>query len=270
MFIRLKSSAKINFGLFILGKLDDNYHEILTIFQKIPFYDEIEIFESRKLEVEFIESEKVLYIQNNTILRAINEISKAIGKEFKLKIRVYKKIPIGGGLGGGSSNAGTILKFLNTFYSLGLSKSDLIEISKRVGSDVPFFVIDENCAIGMNRGDVLEPFKSNLKCYVNLFFPEERLSTSEMYSKIYYYDSADIAKEKISNIKLALETNNLELLKENMYNAFENVLDEKFLEYKKNLEKLNFDIVFLSGSGSTFVAISKSFKISSLWIEENS
>lgn len=269
MFIKLKSFAKVNFGLFILGKLDNNYHEILTIFHKIPFYDEMEIFESKNLEIEFIKNNEVFHIPNNTILKAIDEISKAIGKEFKLKIRVYKKIPIGGGLGGGSSNAGTILKFLNGFYSLKLSKNDLIEISRKIGSDVPFFVIDENCAIGRNRGDVLEPFKSNLRCYINLFFPEEGLSTSEMFGKISSYDSRDIAEKKISNIKLALETNNLELLRENMYNAFEKVLDEKFSKYKKNLEKLNFDIVLLSGSGSTFVAISKSFKILSLWIEEN-
>ncbi len=268
--LKLLSPAKINIGLFILQKLNNNYHEILTIFHKIPFYDEIEISESKKLEIEFTKDKEVFYIENNTILRAINELSKAIGKNFKLKIRVYKRIPIGGGLGGGSSNAGIILKFLNSFYNLNLSKNDLIEIASKVGSDVPFFVIDSNSAIGRNRGEILEPFESKLSCYINLFFPDKSLITAQMYNKIKHYDDRDLAENSIKNIKIALENNNLELLKNYLYNAFEKVLDEELLEYKKNIEKLSFDVVFLSGSGSTFVALSKSFKIFALWIEENS
>jgi 4-diphosphocytidyl-2-C-methyl-D-erythritol kinase len=270
MQIKIKSPAKINLGLFILSKREDNYHEILTIFHKIPFYDEIEILESKKLEIEFIKDGKVFQIENNTILKALNEISKLVGKSFNLKIRVFKKIPIGGGLGGGSSNCGVILRFLNSFYNLKLSKNDLIEISKKIGSDVPFFILNESCAIGRGRGEILEPFNSNLKCYVHLFFPNKSLSTREMYEKIKIYDNKEDAERKILNIKKAIEENNLALLKENFYNAFENVLDEELLNYKKAIENLNFDLVFLSGSGSTFVALSKSFKLFSLWIAENS
>ncbi len=268
--LKLKSPAKINFGLFVLGKLINNYHEILTILHKIPFYDEIEIIESKKLEIEFIKDGKVFYIENNTIERAINEISKAIGKAFKLKIRVYKNIPMGGGLGGGSSNAGVILKLLNSFYNLGLSRSDLVKIASSVGSDVPFFVIDENCAIARGRGEILEPFNSNLSCYINLFFPTKPLSTSYMYSKIRNYDDRNLAQERIYLIKIALENNDLDLLRDNFYNAFESVLDDELLIYRDVIRSLGFDLVFLSGSGSTFAALSRSFKIFSLWIEENS
>jgi len=270
MQLKIKSPAKINLGLFILSKREDNYHEILTIFHKIPFYDEIEILENKKLEIEFIKNGKVFQIENNTILKGINEISKLTGKSFNLKIRVLKRIPIGGGLGGSSSNCGAILKFLNSFYNLKLSKSDLIEISKKIGSDIPFFILNESCAIGKGRGEILEPFNSNLKCFINLFFPNKILLTKEMYNKIKTYDNKEDAERKILNIKKAIEENNLELLKENFYNAFENVLDEELLNYKKAIENLKFDLVFLSGSGSTFVALSKSFKLFSLWIAENS
>lgn len=270
MQLKIKSPSKINLGLFILSKREDNYHDILTIFHKIPFYDEIEILESKKLEIEFIKDGNIFQIENNTILRGIIELSRLIGKSFNLKIRVFKRIPIGGGLGGGSSNCAEILKFLNSFYNLKLSRNDLIEISKKIGSDVPFFILNETCAIGRGRGEILEPFNSNLKCFINLFFPNRILSTKEMYQRIKFYDSKDEAEKKILNIKKAIEENNLELLRENFYNAFENVLDEELLNYKKAIENLNFDLVFLSGSGSTFVALSKSFKLFSLWIAENS
>ncbi|MEO0202908.1 MAG: 4-(cytidine 5'-diphospho)-2-C-methyl-D-erythritol kinase [candidate division WOR-3 bacterium] len=267
--LKILSPAKVNFGLFILGKLNNNYHEILTVFHKIPFYDEIEISESKKLEIEFIMNNRSFYFENNTIFRAINEISKATGKIFNLKIRVYKKIPIGGGLGGGSSNAGAILKFLNSFYKLSLSSKDLSEIASKVGSDVPFFVINSNSAIGRGRGDVLEPFESKLCCYIYLFFYKKSFITAQMYSKIQNYDNKNVAENKIKNIKLALETNNINLLRENVYNSFESILDKDALDFKEKIQNLGFELVSLSGSGSTFFALNTSLKISSLWIEEN-
>lgn len=251
MLYKIKSPAKVNFGLFVINKREDGYHNIISIMKKIPFYDEMIIQENEILEIS---SNFYIPLNENIVYKTIKVVERLAGITCNLKIFINKHIPMGGGLGGGSSNAGVMLRFLNTYYRLNLSDEELIKIALSIGSDVPFFVIDSDCAIVEGRGEIVEVFNSNLNASFTLFFPHYPLYTKHMYEKIssknFYFDLYQ-AKKRIEMIKLGLQKNDIDLIKNYYYNSFEYVLDEKIKNYLEILKKTDFDFVFLCGSGSS-------------------
>ncbi len=147
---RLQSLAKINLDLRVLNKRDDGFHELRTVFQTISLADSIEIeVEAAKRTQLTINSD----IPDNVILRAAQAILDAARKTARINFRLTKKIPMGGGLGGGSSNAATVLLALPPLLGFNLS---LEEIAASLGSDVSFF-IHGGTAVALGRGTELYP-----------------------------------------------------------------------------------------------------------------
>ena len=144
--LKFKSYAKINIGLKILNKRNDGFRNISTLFQEINFYDTLEIGKTRG-EVLFDSNKTWLKNDNtNLCIKAFNKLKNRfdIGG---IKINLKKRIPTFAGLGGGSSNAATILKGVNHLYKLGLSKEKLQLIGLEIGEDVPF-LLEEVCSLG--------------------------------------------------------------------------------------------------------------------------
>ena len=144
----VNSPCKINLGLKVINKREDNFHNILSIFIELNLFDTIEFIESDKPSVEFIGAN---IPKNNTVTKALSLIKKYYNIKINHKIKVIKKIPIGGGLGGGSSNGAYILKSINQLYELSISNRELLVLSKKFGSDVPFIIFPKAHLVDMEN-----------------------------------------------------------------------------------------------------------------------
>ena len=138
----LKSPAKINLFLNIIGKRKDGYHDIQPFFQLINLFDEIHISEISSSGVVFKSNNEDIDPNDNLCISAANLLYKKIGRNSTkgIEIDLQKNIPIGAGLGGGSSNAASVLQGLNKLWECNLSKKELISIGKEFGADVPAFI----------------------------------------------------------------------------------------------------------------------------------
>ena len=196
--------AKINIGLNIVKKLDDGFHNIETAFLPIELCDILEFVASPNNKMEFTTSG--LFIdgndENNLVIKAYN----LVAKDFQLpplQIHLHKHIPMGAGLGGGSSDAASMLKMLNENFSLGLSVEDLIEYAKLLGSDVAFF-IESKPTIGVGRGDILTQIDLTILKGLKIIVvkPDIHISTSEAYAGV----SPEVPKKKlIDTFQLPIE-----------------------------------------------------------------
>ncbi len=138
--ISLKAPAKINLFLEILGKRDDGYHEIETIMQEIDLADNLQ-FEETQEGVELECNDKNIPLnQDNLVCKAANLILKECGIKKGVLINLEKNIPVGAGLGGGSSDAAATLKALNLLWKVGLNDGELMDFAAKLGSDIPFFI----------------------------------------------------------------------------------------------------------------------------------
>ena len=172
------SFAKVNLFLEVTGKRADGYHDLFTLFQTVSLHDTVHLIERPGArEVWF--SDPSIDPERNTVTKVLD----LLGIREGLRVEVEKRIPSGGGLGGGSSNAGSVLLALNAHRNLGLSKGRLWEIASAVGADVPFFLFGGK-AIGMGRGDILFPQEDGEKQYLVLNFPGVSLSTARIFSDL--------------------------------------------------------------------------------------
>ncbi|MDC3118996.1 4-(cytidine 5'-diphospho)-2-C-methyl-D-erythritol kinase, partial [Prochlorococcus sp. AH-716-K03] len=183
--IRVKSPAKINLHLEIIGKREDGYHELAMIMQNIDLYDYIEFENNQIGEIVLNSDSKDLDINNdNLIIKAANYL-KEISNNLNLGANIFlkKNIPIGAGLAGGSSNAAATLIGLNKLWNLNLKYEIILSLSAKLGSDVPFF-INGGSQFCFGRGEILEEYNSKFEYGVILLKnPKISISTAETYKK---------------------------------------------------------------------------------------
>ncbi len=241
---KYKSYAKINLFLSISQRLDNGYHKINTIMQKISLHDELHF----DLDKDYFKcTDKALETDNNLIIKAKKIMEEKIGRTLKVGIFLDKKIPHGAGLGGGSSNAAVTMVALNELFELGLSTNELRLLASKVGMDVAFF-IDGFLAICTGRGDIIEvrdPIKLD---NILLFRKSNPLSTPEVYKnmKVEEFSNKDPydAYDKLKNNDYTCMINDLE------QSAFRVLPSISGLKRLVNTKK-----VMLSGSGNVFFAI---------------
>ena len=183
--ICVKSPAKINLHLEIIGKREDGFHELAMIMQNIDLCDYIEFENNHIGKIELNSNSKNLSLNDdNLIVKAANYI-KEISKDSKLGANIFlkKNIPIGAGLAGGSSNAAATLIGLNKLWKLKLDYETILSLSAKLGSDVPFFVRG-GCQFCFGRGEILEKYNSKFDYGVILLKnPNISISTAETYKK---------------------------------------------------------------------------------------
>ena len=173
--------AKINLFLHVVGKRGDGYHELQTIFQFLDFADEMSfsVNHSGQLERSY---DFGFNCATDLNLRAAAALRDFVGQpELGVTINLHKKIPMGGGLGGGSSNAATTLIALNHLWGLGLAQNKLQELGLSLGADVPVFVAGYS-AWAEGIGEILTPISLPTPWYLVLF-PEEGVSTNQIFSQ---------------------------------------------------------------------------------------
>jgi 4-diphosphocytidyl-2-C-methyl-D-erythritol kinase len=156
--IRLRAFAKLNYALDVLGLRGDGYHEVRTVMQSVSLADEVEIEVAGRGFELWVESEGTVVgpPEENTAYRAWKLLCGLAGDELPVRVTLWKGIPAGAGLGGGSADAAAVLVGLNGLFGLGLHVEDLREVGARIGADVPFCV-SGGTALGEGVGELLTP-----------------------------------------------------------------------------------------------------------------
>lgn len=255
-----KAYGKINLTLEIVGKLPDGYHEINSIFQRISIYDEIEINESVVDEVDFYPQLKT---SQTTVHNAVKFFSETAGVNKKVKVAVKKNIPIGSGLGGGSSDGALTLKMLNSLFNNPLDRKQLLDIAFKIGSDVPFF-LNGSTALVTGRGDIVANLKNFENSYFLIVFPQFSVSTRNAYAEFDKFEKFSKGEFTQNMMALVEKGDDCRSIEKFMYNDFEflySLKDKKFINLFKEVEKLVGLPFHLTGSGSSIFALSDNFEL---------
>jgi 4-diphosphocytidyl-2-C-methyl-D-erythritol kinase len=154
--VRLASYAKVNLGLEVLALRDDGYHELRTLFQTIDLHDDVVLRPRPRGVVVRCDHPLVPTDGANLAARAAEALRAYARVEGGVEIDIQKRIPVGGGLGGGSSNAATVLLGLDRMWKTGLDPAELHRLARRLGADVPYFLLG-GTALGLSRGRGVPP-----------------------------------------------------------------------------------------------------------------
>jgi 4-diphosphocytidyl-2-C-methyl-D-erythritol kinase len=230
--MRIRSFAKINLGIEVLGTRPDGYHDILTLFQSIDLADVLEISELPGGDLVLSgDDPEVPWNGTNLIHRAAALLKEETRCPKNARIAVAKSIPSGKGLGGGSSNAAAALLGLNRLWDLGLGREDLARLGGRLGADVPYFLEGGLC-LGEGRGDRLTPLPDLPVASVLLVFPPLQVGTAGIYAA-WRPSCREVegltSEDKPSKIRRFLENRDLGLL--------ENRLEETIFRFHPQLEE---------------------------------
>ena len=183
--VRVRVPAKINLALCVGPRREDGYHELATVFQAVSLYDEVLAISSEEgvtCEMKGAEAHKIGPAKQNLAWRAAELIRSEYGVTEGVHIVVDKRIPVAGGMAGGSADAAGALLACARLWELDASTDDLIRLAGRLGADVPFALMG-GCAVGLGRGETLTPTLSRGTFHWVLAFSNEGLSTPDVYHR---------------------------------------------------------------------------------------
>ena len=256
------SHAKVNLALDVLGKHESGFHKIQTILQEIPLMDTIDFYNTPgkgKFNIKFRGKEaNEIDSTNNTVGNAIKVLAKRWKFKNDYEITVNKKIPIAAGLGGGSSNAATVITALNSIEVMKLTNDEMREIGAEIGIDVPFF-IEGGSALGTNFGEkitVLDPLTKWSKwsdMHKLLLVPTRRQLTEDAFKRL-NLETCGQNIGKTEKMLKGFEEKNSDLIFENIHNDFEQGIGDGFDLIKSTV---NAEYILLCGSGTSILALSK-------------
>jgi len=177
------SFAKVNLGLEVLGTRSDGYHELRTLFQTVDLRDDITLRPRRQGITIECSHPGVPQDESNLAWRAAESLRRHAKVTRGVAIRIEKRIPVAGGLGGGSSNAAAVLMALNRLWRLDLDPDVLNRLGRRLGADVPYFLVG-GTALGLGRGDEVYPLRTQVKAHLVLVDPGRPVSTAAVFSRV--------------------------------------------------------------------------------------
>ncbi|MCP4482813.1 MAG: 4-(cytidine 5'-diphospho)-2-C-methyl-D-erythritol kinase [bacterium] len=237
--MKVKANAKINLYLDILSKRSDGYHNIKTVIQEISLADELEIIPngSGEIRLKITGPFAIPVASNNLIFRACKLVRKTFGITEGVNISLKKNIPVGAGLGGGSSDAAATVKALAKLWHLDISRLNL----SALGADVPFFIFGGRM-LAEGIGTKLTPIGSYQKQNIILVYPDMHISTKDAYK----------------NLNLELTTSKKKCSITYLFNKFEDSIFKavpKVKKIKKEIITLGAEAALMSGSGSSVFGI---------------
>jgi 4-diphosphocytidyl-2-C-methyl-D-erythritol kinase len=250
----IRSYAKINLTLDVLGRRSDGYHELITIMQTVDLYDTICLTATENSGVRMMCTRSELSNDDNLAVRAAQAIRQRLNLTQGLNIELHKRIPVAAGLGGGSGNAAAVLLALRDWWQLPLSTADLQTIAANLGSDVPFFLTG-GLALCEGRGEHITPLAYHLPPsmrWILLVKPAISISTAEVFRHLTTQDYSDGRASRSVLAALAKEQNQLSL--ENLHNSLEQSVLQHYPQVAQAREDMlhaGAPYVRLSGSGPT-------------------
>lgn len=241
------AEAKINLTLDIIQKLPDGFHYIKSLVLKIPIYDEIYVdfgedkvvYENLKIENDIVEKAKKLFFEKTKLKK-------------KIFFKIKKNIPVGSGLGGGSSDAAKTLLILNKIFNYPLNDEELFLIGKELGSDVNLFLRDEKLVLIENKGEKVFPiYAKDYEFFFSIVYPNIKISTKDVYNLVEKNDKKEIITDKVLDKILA----NLDFIHylRNDLEEYAFRVNPKLKDIKEFLMKQFSINVVMTGSGSSFV-----------------
>ena len=252
----LEAPAKVNLSLEVLGKRGDGYHSIRSILAPISLHDTVTFVPGGR-KFAFHGGQGVPKDEENLAYRAVKALTKATGVRHGLDLRIVKRIPIAAGLGGGSSNAATVLRGLNDLWELGLSEGELERIGLSLGSDVPFFLRGGVCIAG-GRGEELDRIPATGTLHFVIVSPPLKVTSEWAYGRV----EEELTRQgsSTSMIKVALASGRTELLGQHLVNDLEAGVAKEhpvILEIKKKLVAAGALGALMSGSGPTVFGVAR-------------
>jgi 4-diphosphocytidyl-2-C-methyl-D-erythritol kinase len=249
--IRIRSYAKINLGLEVLGKRDNGYHEIRTLFQTIGLYDILEFRAAPGDEIFLTGTDKsISWGRDNLIYKAAALLKEQLSPTPGIAIHVTKNLPAGKGLGGGSSNAAMTLYALDKIWALKCQREALLEWASVLGADVPYFLEGGLC-FGTGRGDTIKPLQDLPPFFCVVILPDLFVSTAAIYAN---FRSALTSGDKDSKIIGFLDNQDLggleNGLEETVFNLYPQIKDSKSL-----LQSWKPRLSLVCGSGSALFGL---------------
>ncbi|MDP2937850.1 MAG: 4-(cytidine 5'-diphospho)-2-C-methyl-D-erythritol kinase [Candidatus Omnitrophota bacterium] len=267
--LTLNSYAKLNLYLEVLNKRKDNYHNIKTIFERIDLADKI-ILKSRRDKKINITCNVTAVPRDNTNLawRSAKLLQDSFNIDKGVDIKIIKRIPVGSGLGGGSSNAASVLLGLNKLWKLNLAENKLAGLAGKLGCDVPFFIYNSPFALGEARGDKIKPLKAlySVRLWHILVVPNIEVSTAAIYKrwdKYFKTFKLTVPRYNVNIMNLALKKGNFPLIGDALFNSLEPVtavLYPQIDAIKERLIQLGVKSILMSGSGPAVFGIVSSRK----------
>lgn len=251
-------NCKINIGLQVLGKREDGFHEIETVFYPVPLYDALEIIPSANLEFTITGLPVDGSMADNICVKAYQLLKKDFPQLPIVKIHLHKAIPTGAGLGGGSADAAFMLKLLNDTFKLNLTIQQLINYALQLGSDCPFFIINKP-SDAKGRGEKMEEIEVDISKYkIVLVNPGIHINTGWAFSQLskQAYDEKTFIRTSKSINQIIQQP--IISWKDELINDFEAPVFKAhptIKEIKESLYKLGALYAAMSGSGSTVYGI---------------
>jgi 4-diphosphocytidyl-2-C-methyl-D-erythritol kinase len=249
--VRVRALAKINLDLRVLGRRPDGFHELRTIFQTVSLADTLDIAftPGRKTAIEL---EDALRIPGNLVTRAARMAMDAMRATGRVTVRLRKRIPMGAGLGGGSSDAAAVLLALPALAGGAIELPELIGVAAELGSDVPFFLLG-GTVVGIGRGTELFPLPDAVARPGLLVAPEVHVNTAQAYRDLSPRLTTESQQNKIFSFQAhTWDLNSLAA------NDFEAVVFERHRALgvlKKRLVRAGADVAMMTGSGSALFGL---------------
>ena len=260
--LHIRSFAKINISLNITKKREDGFHEIDSVMLPISLHDSLVVSKLKNATDNYVTVDdfSIGSFSYNLATFSIEKLHSVYHFNDKFRVLIHKVIPIQAGLGGGSSNAACTMKAVNSMLKLGATDEELIELSKPLGCDIPFFIECKPARV-QGVGEILNPINVKNNYYVLIVKPEAGCSTKEVYS---LSDTLELKTCNLDNVVKALEEGDDELLEASMYNALQEPAIKMVPQIQTIIDELKgkgLRMVQVTGSGSAVFALSTDKKL---------
>ncbi|NOG83947.1 MAG: 4-(cytidine 5'-diphospho)-2-C-methyl-D-erythritol kinase [Planctomycetes bacterium] len=256
--VRICAPAKINLFLEVVRKREDGYHDLETVMQEIDLVDNLTFKETEEGVSLDCDDKSIPCGEENLVCKAANLIIQECGIKKGVNISLKKNIPVGAGLGGGSSDAAATLKALNMLWRVGLTDEELMAFAAKLGSDVAFFIKGKT-SLCKGRGEIIYPIEVKNKLNYLLIFPHIRIDTITIYKNL----KIGLTKNRkdVSFFLDIIERGNAESVGKLLFNRLEEPvfsLYPNLLQLKSFLKQFDFCGLLVSGSGSSIVGLCSS------------
>ncbi len=271
--LKIEACAKVNFTLEVLGRRPDGYHDLRSLVVPISLSDTITLSRAGKTGLEItaedpaIDLSKMGDAENNLAVRAAGLMRESFGVKESVHIRIEKRIPLGGGLGGGSADAAAVMNGLNELWNLGIEKERLAELGARIGSDVPALVLGGTVMME-GRGERVRPWRADADSGKNgkeyclvLLNPGVFCSTPRIFKSLKHISGE--RPEILRNMRSALSMQSDELVAASLQNDLAEAAYENYSEIAAAadiMKKSGASGVLLSGSGATVFGLVRDFE----------
>lgn len=264
--LKIKAPAKVNLFLNVLRRRPDGYHDLHSLLQMVGLYDEL-IFEDAPRGITLVSSSGDLPVDDrNLVVRATRALVRAAGIKSGVRVGLKKNIPMGAGLGGGSSDAAATLVALNRLWKLGFSRDDLAKIGQDLGSDVPFFLYGPTAFVS-GRGEKVVPCVLNSDRWLVIVNPGFEVSTRWVYEQLSSVGAGAATSQNswLTNIQENIRIQDSGKFKLHysdivLHNDLESVMESKYPVVRAMKECLlseGAEGILMSGSGPTVFGVFK-------------